>query len=134
MPSPLWTGKHWRPTLCCSMASIHCCLWSGSWARRYQTLSFTLISNRHSSKSWGYGQKRRKWKAKLIIFLEVLYPTAKTFIFKCFKFLLVGIAPKVQLKKTKIHFRKDIYYFFKLFNSFISLNLINKIFLYSITK
>lgn len=58
-----WYIKGWKvntgdPTLCCSMASTHCCLWSGSCARRYQTLSFTLISNRHSSKSWGYGKKK----------------------------------------------------------------------------
>lgn len=41
------------PTLCSSMDSIHWRLCSGSSARRYQTLSFTLMSKRHSSNSWG---------------------------------------------------------------------------------
>lgn len=40
-------------TLCSSMASIHCCRCSGSCALRYHTLSFTLMSRRHSSNSWG---------------------------------------------------------------------------------
>lgn len=42
-----------RLTLCSSMASIHCCRCSGSCALRYHTLSFTLMSRRHSSNSWG---------------------------------------------------------------------------------
>lgn len=40
-------------TLCSSIDSIHWSLCSGSSARRYHRLSFTLMSKRHSSNSWG---------------------------------------------------------------------------------
>lgn len=40
-------------TLCSSIDSIHWSLCSGSSALRYHRLSFTLMSKRHSSNSWG---------------------------------------------------------------------------------
>lgn len=49
-------------TLCSWMESIHWCRCSGSSARRYHTLSFTLMSKRHSSNSWGCRERESEWR------------------------------------------------------------------------
>lgn len=47
-------------TLCSSIDSIHWSLCSGSSALRYHRLSFTLMSKRHSSNSWGCTEGREE--------------------------------------------------------------------------
>lgn len=65
-----------RLTLCSSIDSIHCCLCSGSCALRYHTLSFTLMSNRHSSNSWGWKEEEKSGtdqSGSLVYFNEVWF-------------------------------------------------------------